>query len=137
MRELIGGQRDAVDVADDVPQLHVLVIQQHYDPRGLRVEGAGHVSKGVGDEFGDAGVRNGGLVGERVDAAPRLGCFQEGGGAGHLGCGGEGTEGRREGGGSGALRDERNGNGNGVGDLCVWVRAGASEKDSCHVVLCM
>ena len=77
MLELVGRQLHLVDLHDGIPQLLVFFLQHHHHPRGLRVEGAGDVLDGVGDELFDAGVGNGGLVGRLVVGATGFGGVEE------------------------------------------------------------
>ena len=64
-------------VDHEIPQLLVLLVQQHDQPRGLRVEGAGDVVDGGVDQVFDLGVRDRGVFAEFVDGAPVLGEFDQ------------------------------------------------------------
>lgn len=96
---LPGGLRDdgLQDIADDVPELVVLVLEQEHEAGGLGVERRGDVLDELGDDLLDAVVGDGrGLV-EGVDAAAVGDGVEERGGRGHFGggvvvlgsCGGE------------------------------------------------
>lgn len=87
------------DPLGGVPELVVLVFQQHDHTRALRVERRGHVfDRDAGDLFDPAVGDRRGLI-ERVVCSARVDGVQEarvvgaGGGSGHLccWCGGEGT----------------------------------------------
>ena len=55
----------------------MLLFQDNYHSGGLRVEGAGNVLDGVGDELFDAGVGDGGFVGQLVVSATGFGGVEE------------------------------------------------------------
>ncbi len=55
----------------------MLLLQHDHETGGLGVEGAGDVLDGVGDELFDAGVGDGGLVGQLVVGAPGFGGTEE------------------------------------------------------------
>ena len=55
----------------------MLLFQDNYHTGGLRVEGAGDVLDGVGYELFDAGVGDGGLVGQLVVGATGFGGVEE------------------------------------------------------------
>ena len=76
--ELVGRQLHLVDFHDGVPQRRVLGLQDDDEAGALGVEGAGDVLDGVGDELLDAGVGDGGLVGELVDGTAGFGGVEEG-----------------------------------------------------------
>lgn len=79
MLELVGGQLLLIDLGDDVPELLVLRLENDDHTGALRVEGAGDVFDGSGDELADAGVGDGGFVVEGVVGAAGLDRFHEGG----------------------------------------------------------
>lgn len=83
--KLVRGQLQLVNLHDGVPQLLVLLLQHDDQARGLGVEGAGDVLDGVGDELFDAGVGDGGLVGELVVGAAGFGEVEQGLGVCHCG----------------------------------------------------
>ena len=83
--ELVGRQLQLVNLHDGIPQLLMLVLEHDDQARGLGVEGAGDVLHGVGDELLDAGVGDGGLVGQLVVGAAGFGEVEEGFGVGHDG----------------------------------------------------
>ena len=89
MLELVGGQLHLVDLHDGIPELLVLFLEHDDGAGGLGVEGAGGVFDGVGDELLDAGVGDGGFVGQLVDGATGFGRVEEGFGVCHCGwsCG--------------------------------------------------
>lgn len=66
------------DVLCDLPDLLVLLLEQQDDARRLRVEGAGHVLDGLGDELLDARIADGALGLERVVRAAVLDRLDEG-----------------------------------------------------------
>lgn len=72
----------------EIPQLFVLLVQQHEQPRGLRVEGAGDVVDRRVDQVFYLGVWDGRVFAEFVDCAPVLGELDEGTwGGSHFGDG--------------------------------------------------
>lgn len=75
------------DVAHDVPELVVLVFQEEDQACGLGVEGGWDVLDEVGDDLLDAGIGDGGVLVEGVDAAAVGGGVEEGHGGGHVGLG--------------------------------------------------
>ena len=81
------------DIADNVPELVVLVLEQEHEAGGLGVERRGDVLDELGEDLLDAGVGDGrGLV-EGVDAAAVGDGLEEVGGGSHgvlLGCCGGG-----------------------------------------------
>lgn len=82
---LVLGHDGFQDVAHDVPELVVLVLEEEDQAGGLGVEGRGGVLDDVGDDLLDAGVGDRrGLV-EGVDAATVGGSVEERHGGGHLG----------------------------------------------------
>lgn len=85
MFELVRGQLHLVDLHDGIPQLLVLLLQHDHHASGLRVEGAGDMLDGVGDELFDAGVGDGRLVGDLVVGTTEFGRVEEGLGLGHGG----------------------------------------------------
>lgn len=87
MLELVRGQLHLVDLHDGIPQLLVLLLQHDHHAGGLRVEGAGDMLDGVGDELFDAGVGDGRLVGDLVVGTTAFGRVEEGLGLGHGGWG--------------------------------------------------
>lgn len=71
------------DIADNVPELVVLVLEQEHEAGGLGVERGGHVLDELGEDLLDAGVGDGrGLV-EGVDAAAVGDGLEEVGGGSH------------------------------------------------------
>ena len=73
------------DVADNVPELVVLVLEKEDETGRLRVEGGGDVLDELGDDLLDTVVGDGrGLV-EGVDAAAVGVGLEERGGGGHCG----------------------------------------------------
>lgn len=94
------GDHGLEDVADDVPELVVLVLQKEDQTGGLGVEGGGNIPDEVGDDLLNAVVGDGrGLV-EGVDAAAVGQSVEEVEVGGHAGldcgemgwCGGEGAD---------------------------------------------
>lgn len=82
------GHNGLQDVAHDVPELVVLVLQQEHETGRLGVEGRRDVLDELGDDLLNAVVRDGrGLV-EGVDAAAVGDSLEEVGGGGHCGIGG-------------------------------------------------
>ena len=67
--KLLGRQLHLVDIHDGVPELLVLLLEHDDHARGLRVEGAGDVLHGVGDELLEAGVGDCGFGGHLVVGA--------------------------------------------------------------------
>ena len=61
----------------NIPQLPVLVVEQHDGPAGLDVEGAGGVQDGVPDNVHDAFVGDGRLGCDLDDGAADDGCVEE------------------------------------------------------------
>jgi hypothetical protein len=96
---LLLGNDGFEDVADDVPELVVLVLEQEHQAGGLGVERGGDVFDELGDDLFDAGVGDGrGLV-EGVDAAAVGDGLEEVGLGSHIGgvlsdCRGECARGR-------------------------------------------
>lgn len=74
------------DVAHDVPELVVLVLEQEHEAGGLRVEGGGDVLDKLADDLFDAVVGDGGGLVEGVDAAAVGNGLEEVGVGSH--CGG-------------------------------------------------
>lgn len=66
---LVLGHDGFEDIAHDVPELVVLVLQEEDQACGLGVEGGGDVLDEVGDDLLDAGVGDRGVLVEGVDAA--------------------------------------------------------------------
>lgn len=90
-----GARLDQVPQRGDgnVPQLVVLLVQQHDQPRRLRVEGAGHVLDGIGHELLDLRVRHGAVLAQLVVGAAGLGQLDQGVGGRHGDGGGrEGSD---------------------------------------------
>ena len=87
MLKLVRGQLHLVDLHDGVPELLVLLLEHDDEAGGLRVEGAGDVLDGVGDELLDAAVRDGGFVGQLVVGAAGLDGLEQVLGVRHCGCG--------------------------------------------------
>ncbi len=56
----------------------MLLLQDDDGTCGLRVERAGSVLNGVGDEFFDAGIRNGGLIRHLIECTAVLDRSEEG-----------------------------------------------------------
>ena len=83
---LVLGDNGFEGIADDVPELVVLVFEQEDETGGLGVEGGGDVFDELGDDFLDAVVGDGGGFGEGVDAAAVGDGVEEGCGGCH-GCG--------------------------------------------------
>ena len=85
------------DIADNVPELVVLVLEQEHEASGLGVEGGGDVLDELGDNLLNAGVGDGGVLVEGVDAAAVGNGLEEAGSGSHCGggvvssgcCGGE------------------------------------------------
>lgn len=81
------GDNGLQDIADNVPELVVLVLEQEHEAGGLGVEGGGDVLDELGEDLLDAGVGDGrGLV-EGVDAAAVGDGLEEVGGGSHCGGG--------------------------------------------------
>ena len=76
--ELVLGQLLLVHLHSNIPHLGVRFLKQHDHTTGLRVEATGRVEHGLLDEFLDAGVGDGGFVGELVDGAAGLDGLEEG-----------------------------------------------------------
>ena len=90
------------DIADNVPELVVLVLEQEHEAGGLGVEGGGDVLDELGDDLLNAGVRDGRVLVEGVDAAAVGDGLEEVGGGSHCGvvlseCGGGECAGCEEG----------------------------------------
>ena len=85
MLKLVGGQLHLVDLHNGIPQFLVLFLQHDDSAGGLGVEGAGGVFDGGGDELFDAGVGDGGFVGQLVKSATGLGRVEERFGVCHCG----------------------------------------------------
>jgi hypothetical protein len=66
---LVLGDNGFEGIADNVPELVVLVFEQEDEAGGLGVEGGGDVFDELGDDFLDAVVGDWGGFGEGVDAA--------------------------------------------------------------------
>ena len=78
MVERLLGQLLLVDLHRNIPHLLVSFFEQDNQTSGLRVEAAGRVGHGFLDEFLDAGVGDGRLVGELIDGAAGLNGLEEG-----------------------------------------------------------
>ena len=91
------GDDSLQDIADNVPELVVLVLEQENEASGLRVEGGRNVLDELGDDLLNAGVGDGGVLVEGVDAAAVGNGLEEAGSGSHCGggvvssgcCGGE------------------------------------------------
>lgn len=82
--KLVPRQLHLVHLHDGVPELRVPLPEHDDEPGRLRVEGAGHVLDGVGDELLDAAVRDGGLVGQLVVRPAGLDGLEQRLGVGHF-----------------------------------------------------
>ena len=60
------------DIADDIPELDVLILEQNNQASGLRVERAWHMLDSSGDNVLDLRIRDGALVGQLIDGAAML-----------------------------------------------------------------
>jgi len=81
------------DIADNVPELVVLVLEQEHEAGGLGVERGRNVLDELGDDLLNAGIRDGRVLVEGVDAAAVGDGLEEVGGGSHgvlSGCGGGG-----------------------------------------------
>jgi hypothetical protein len=71
------------DIADNVPELVVLVLEQEHETSGLGVERGGDVLDELRDDLLDAGVGDGRVLVEGVDAAAVGDGLEEVGGGSH------------------------------------------------------
>ena len=104
MFPLVLGHMRFEDIPHNVPELVVVVLQQHHEPSGLRVEGRGNLFERRTDNLFDLRVGDRTLFVEGVDASSEVDSVLEG-----HGLGGGGRHGGREGtgGGGGGCRVER------------------------------
>ena len=71
------------DIADNVPELVVLVLEEENEAGGLRVERGRNVLDELGDDFLNAGVGDGRVLVQSVDAAAVGDGLEEAGGGSH------------------------------------------------------
>ena len=76
------------DIADNVPELVVLVLEQENEAGRLGVERGRNVLDDLGDDLLNAGVGDGRVLVEGVDAAAVGNGLEEAGGGSHCGGGG-------------------------------------------------
>ena len=86
---LVLGDDGLQSIADNVPELVVLVLEKEDEAGGLGVEGGGDVLDELGDDLLNAGVGDGRVLVEGVDAAAVGDGLEEAGGGSH--CGGVGV----------------------------------------------